>query len=450
MRSADSIQNRVWRLRRVARTVRPPRTAKARRETTWTAHPGRPAPHWKFMFTVYVKSGATGDQNFEIGRDGQQIRHDGRGLYQVLEIIEQEQRRRVRGIVEMFFEQFEWRRTSRLANAQSLHDHGSDQRGITQRRERDKMNTTGEIFRQAGGDFHAEARLADSARTGDCQQAHILREQELLRGRDFFFAPYESGALYGNIGAARLGLPRGFLREAFAYRGKVARQISSRDVALVGILRQTAFNGPAERRRDVGILHGDRLGGFAHDRHQNFRGRASRERALSRDHFVQHQAEGELVRAKIQRSTAGLLRRHVLHGSDYDARLRLPRGERARFVLLSHGRRNLRQAEVEDFDESIARDHQVLRLHIAVRDARFVRFGQSFGNLRRDFDCLSYGERAGNEQLAQRLALDQFHREVVSGTVFREFVDGDDIGVIERGDGARFAFEAVQTIAVRR
>jgi hypothetical protein len=45
-------------------------------------------------------------------------------------------------------------------------------------------------------------------------------------------------------------------------------------------------------------------------------------------------------------------------------------------VLSYSGRRELRQAKVEDFDESIVRDHQVLGLQVPVRDARLMRLGQ--------------------------------------------------------------------------
>ena len=64
-----------------------------------------------------------------------------------------------------------------------------------------------------------------------------------------------------------------------------------------------------------------------------------------------------------------------------------------------------------------------------------MRLGQPLGNLRRDFNCFSYWQQAGDKQLAQRLPLYQLHRNVVSGTVLSNFVDGNDIGVVEGRGG---------------
>jgi hypothetical protein len=75
--------------------------------------------------------------------------------------------------------------------------------------------------------------------------------------------------------------------------------------------------------------------------------------------------------------------------------------------------------------------------------ARFVRFGQPFGNLRGDFYSLSYGQRARAQQLAQGLPLDHLHGNVVSGIVLSELIDSYDIGMVEGGCGACFPFETL-------
>ena len=53
-----------------------------------------------------------------------------------------------------------------------------------------------------------------------------------------------------------------------------------------------------------------------------------------------------------------------------------------------------------------------------------------------------------NEQLAQRLALDELHRHVAQRVGAADVVDRDDVGVIEGRGGARLLFEAVQSSAV--
>src|SRR5712692_92564 len=77
-----------------------------------------------------------------------------------------------------------------------------------------------------------------------------------------------------------------------------------------------------------------------------------------------------------------------------------------------------------------------------------MRFGQTFRNLRRDFNRLSHRQQAGVKQLAQRFPLYHFHRNVVSGTVLSEFVDGNDIRMVEGRRRACFLLETVQPVTV--
>jgi len=104
------------------------------------------------------------------------------------------------------------------------------------------------------------------------------------------------------------------------------------------------------------------------------------------------------------------------------------------------------ESEVENFDESVGSDHQVAGLDVAMRDARFMRFRESFGYLRRDFNRFSKWKGSDVQQIAQRLSLDQFHRDVVSGAVSSQFVDGDDVGMVEGRRRARFPLEAMQMV----
>src|SRR6267143_896482 len=83
-----------------------------------------------------------------------------------------------------------------------------------------------------------------------------------------------------------------------------------------------------------------------------------------------------------------------------------------------------------------------------MRNTRFMSLGQTFCNLRRNFNYLSHWQQAGDKQLAQRLSLYQFHRDVARGTILSEFVDGNDIGMVEARRRARFLLEAVQPVTV--
>ena len=70
------------------------------------------------------------------------------------------------------------------------------------------------------------------------------------------------------------------------------------------------------------------------------------------------------------------------------------------------------------------------------------------GDLRADLDRLAHRDRAAVEPLAQGLAFQQLHDEVGGAVLRADVVDGDDVGMIESGDGARFLLEAAQAVAV--
>src|SRR6266849_5230983 len=90
--------------------------------------------------------------------------------------------------------------------------------------------------------LHREARFADPAWNRDREQAHILTQQEFFGGRYFLLAPHKSGSLHRKIRRARLHLLKWLLREAVANGCKFPCQISGRNVALIGFLRQASFD----------------------------------------------------------------------------------------------------------------------------------------------------------------------------------------------------------------
>jgi len=81
-------------------------------------------------------------------------------------------------------------------------------------------------------------------------------------------------------------------------------------------------------------------------------------------------------------------------------------------------------------------------------DGCCVGLGEAFGDLSGDVEGFADGQGAGVEEFAEGFAFDQLHGDVVDRVMVAEFVDGDDVGVIEGGGGTGFAFEAVQTILI--
>jgi hypothetical protein len=179
----------------------------------------------------------------------------------------------------------------------------------------------------------------------------------------------------------------------------------------------------------------------------------AREGARARQHLAEDDAEGEEVAAAVDALAEQLLGRHVVDRPQNGARLRLDADER--LLRAVGGARGLRardelgDAEVENLDVAVAADHQVLRLQVAVDDARLVRLRQPFGYLDGKLQRLDRLQGARTNLLPQRLALDVLHRHVGAATVFAELVDGEDVRVAQDGGGARLLQEAAAAVFVR-
>jgi hypothetical protein len=72
----------------------------------------------------------------------------------------------------------------------------------------------------------------------------------------------------------------------------------------------------------------------------------------------------------------------------------------------------LGEAEVEDLDLVVVRDHDVGRPQITMNHAFFVCGFEALGNLAAHFKCLLYGQRAAFQAVSKGLPLDQVqHKE---------------------------------------
>ncbi len=94
-------------------------------------------------------------------------------------------------------------------------------------------------------------------------------------------------------------------------------------------------------------------------------------------------------------------------------------------------------------------DDDVLRLQVAVHDARLVRLGKPACDLERDVKRGRDRERAVGEHLAQRLPLDELHRDEDAPLVLADLVHRRDVWVRDRGRGARLAEHPLSPIVVR-
>jgi hypothetical protein len=111
-------------------------------------------------------------------------------------------------------------------------------------------------------------------------------------------------------------------------------------------------------------------------------------------------------------------------------------------VVVWRGRIGLEEfgeSEVENLRVAFGGDHDVSRLQVAMNDARAVRFGQTVSQLTRDPQRLTgVHSLAARNQVRERPALDEFHRDEVDAVLRADFVNGHDVGMLQRR--GRFGF----------
>ena len=100
------------------------------------------------------------------------------------------------------------------------------------------------------------------------------------------------------------------------------------------------------------------------------------------------------------------------------------------------------ETEVQDLHAAIGGDEDILRFQIAMDDPLLVCGGQTICDISADLQHLPDRQGAVFQPRAKRLALEQLHDGVRSAFVLPEVVDGEDVGMRQRGDGAGLAFEA--------
>jgi len=222
--------------------------------------------------------------------------------------------------------------------------------------------------------------------------------------------------------------------EAMPVIAQVARHLGGPLVALLGLLRQRALDDAVEARRDGGVDLAQRRMRRAGDAvHERERGVVRLDEGMAAgEHLEQYDAEREQIGARIGREAEHLLGRHVLGRAERGAGLRHAR------------RRHVRHAEVGELGAPVRVQHDVRRLDVAMHDREALRVVERVGHLRHQLRGRRVRQAlAFLEDLLQRAALEQLHRDVGDALVHADVVDGDDVGVVEAAGRARLAQEAL-------
>ncbi len=148
--------------------------------------------------------------------------------------------------------------------------------------------------------------------------------------------------------------------------------------------------------------------------------------------LVEHDAEREQIRARVDLAAGELLGRHVARRSDHRADLRDVRIVEA-----------ARDAEIGDHHalrETVDRplDEHVVRLEIAMHDPDRVRGREAFAQLHRDRQQAPPRHRARRE-LRERRALDQLHRQELHARVLADVEHARDVAVLDPPGQAHLA-----------
>ena len=178
-----------------------------------------------------------------------------------------------------------------------------------------------------------------------------------------------------------------------------------------------------------------------------------------RRHLVEHDAEREQIRARVELLAPRLLRRHVQDGAHRAAGARqviVARGCATgrdgrgadRFGDVADPEGSLRQAEIQDLRRPALHEEDVRGLDVAMHDSLRVRRIEAVGDLDADLQELRDLDGPGGDAVLERLALEQLHGDERPTLELADVVDRADVGMIERRRRARLAAEPLDRLRI--
>ena len=240
---------------------------------------------------------------------------------------------------------------------------------------------------------------------------------------------------------------------------QVGTELGGRLAAQVGILLERLVQDALQRDGQARIELLRRRGRGMQDPVEDERRCRGGKRSHPRRHLVQHDAEREQIRARVELFAPRLLRRHVQDRAHGAARARQvvflegvgPRrngGGAHRFGDAAESQRSLRQTEIQDLRRPAFHEKDVRGLDVAVHDSLRMGRIEAVGDLNADLQELRDFDRFGGDSVLESLALEQFHGDERPTLELSDVVNRADVGIVERRRGARLAAKPLDRLGV--
>ncbi len=234
---------------------------------------------------------------------------------------------------------------------------------------------------------------------------------------------------------------------------QIKRDVACRLEALYRVLLQAVPDHAIQAGSEAGDRRVQFRRLFLQDGVHGLHAGVALERALAGQHLVEDGAQSKNVGAMVGALAAHLFRRHVADGAHHVTGsgggmllvhgLQVRMGRSQSVVLHQLG-----QTEVEDLDAAVIQNKNVVRLEVAMHDALLVRRGQTARDLHAVFNRFALGDGPALHVIAQALSFEKFGDQIGHAVLGADVKDGQDVGMIERADHARFLLKTAEPVGV--